>query len=1049
MLTRTGKLALHFLMETAVLGIAALALLACGLAWRLAQGPIDITALAQREQAGLATGGMRLSFDHAALAWEGFVARDSPLDIRLNGIAATSADGSASARVEQARVTLSLRHLLIGQLAPKTVAIEGAQLRVEQRGVAGAGGHGLAAAGAFASLSGPPKAASGLAWLSQLRHVSVSRAAADVRDDALGLSWRVGDVRVDVTRPRKGGVSGTAHAVVSSGAVQSALDVTAQLTAGGTVVGAQFSALSPSALATLSPRLAALAEIDVPVAARLEARLDAAWQPLGLQVFLQALPGAYRHAGRDYKIAGADAEISVSRGELRLDSARLAFAAPEGKQSPPVISATARVSLGTWPAHAVIDVSLGAMQLGDLGAYWPAGIGGGSRGWLVENVAGGRAHDGHVQAKLDIARDFSGVTLTGLSGGMLADEVTLYWLKPVPPLTHARAKLEIDNPDSMRVTLDSAEQNGVRLLPGSFIDFTKLEEKHQFGDIDARLGGALAATLAILNHPRLKLLSRSGLDFTGVAGDVSARLTMHIPLEDRVTMDDIRISSTATLSGVHLGKVAAGRDLNNAALSLNVDNDGLQIAGKGDFAGFPTSLVLGMDFTAGGPTQVVQHVTAHGTASAAQFGASGLPDGVTKILTGGSAMIGVDFSARRDRSSTLLLDADLSGAALTTPLGWTKEAGPTADATARLSFDRGALVGIDHLHAKGPDLLIASHAEMKGERAHTLVLDRLEVGATRAHGAIALPAKAGDPIGLTLAGTMLDLSRYLEEPQAERARAVPSDEEAKAAQTRGPAWSADLHFDAVTLAKGKTLAPFALNAASDGLHVTHAELRAGRPGELVGRIAPDSGERALTVTSEDAGFFLRGMGVADNLDGGHLQLDGKFADGLRGDPLSGTATLTNFTMRQAPAVGRLLQAMTLYGLTDVLRGPGLHFSQLIAPFRWQNRVLTLHSARAFSPSLGLTAQGDIDLAGRRANVTGTVVPAYFFNQLLGDLPVVGRLFSPEKGGGVFAARYSVTGPLANPKVSVNPLSALTPGFLREGFGLLSVKPPAAGSAAGK
>ena len=58
------------------------------------------------------------------------------------------------------------------------------------------------------------------------------------------------------------------------------------------------------------------------------------------------------------------------------------------------------------------------------------------------------------------------------------------------------------------------------------------------------------------------------------------------------------------------------------------------------------------------------------------------------------------------------------------------------------------------------------------------------------------------------------------------------------------------------------------------------------------------------------------------------------------------------------------------------------------------------------------------------------MPAYFFNSLLGDLPVVGRLFSPEPGGGLFAASYDVRGALADPTVRVNPLAMLTPGFLR-------------------
>jgi hypothetical protein len=63
------------------------------------------------------------------------------------------------------------------------------------------------------------------------------------------------------------------------------------------------------------------------------------------------------------------------------------------------------------------------------------------------------------------------------------------------------------------------------------------------------------------------------------------------------------------------------------------------------------------------------------------------------------------------------------------------------------------------------------------------------------------------------------------------------------------------------------------------------------------------------------------------------------------------------------------------------------------------------------------------------------VPAYALNTLPGRIPIIGRLFSPEKGGGLFAMRYSMTGPFTNPKVKINPLSALTPGFLRGIFSI--------------
>ncbi len=65
--------------------------------------------------------------------------------------------------------------------------------------------------------------------------------------------------------------------------------------------------------------------------------------------------------------------------------------------------------------------------------------------------------------------------------------------------------------------------------------------------------------------------------------------------------------------------------------------------------------------------------------------------------------------------------------------------------------------------------------------------------------------------------------------------------------------------------------------------------------------------------------------------------------------------------------------------------------------------------------------------------SGTIVPAYFFNSLLGHIPLIGKLFSPEKGGGVFAAKYQVTGPIDNPEVHVNAMSMIAPGFLRNLF----------------
>ncbi|NBQ75031.1 MAG: hypothetical protein EBU14_06655, partial [Acetobacteraceae bacterium] len=196
--------------------------------------------------------------------------------------------------------------------------------------------------------------------------------------------------------------------------------------------------------------------------------------------------------------------------------------------------------------------------------------------------------------------------------------------------------------------------------------------------------------------------------------------------------------------------------------------------------------------------------------------------------------------------------------------------------------------------------------------------------------------------------------------------------------------------------------------------------------------------RALLTLAEgytERGDTERAFDVLKTVQGGKLNMSGHYDHSRPGATLSGDAVLEGFVVRDAPGLGKVLQAMTLYGLVDALRGPGLNFSRATIPFSLSPDALVLQDARAFSSSLGLTAKGRIDRRRDTVDMEGTIVPAYIFNTLLGRIPLLGRLFSPEEGGGVFAVAYRMRGPLNDPQTSVNPLAALTPGFLRGIFGL--------------
>jgi hypothetical protein len=323
---------------------------------------------------------------------------------------------------------------------------------------------------------------------------------------------------------------------------------------------------------------------------------------------------------------------------------------------------------------------------------------------------------------------------------------------------------------------------------------------------------------------------------------------------------------------------------------------------------------------------------------------------------------------------------------------------------------------------------------MVGDQPLLLVLDRLAVGQTEAKGQVQFAGSPAQPIRATMSGSFLDLSglkKDTEPPKPTPAKAPPQPGSPQPGPPKpGPPWIADLSFDRVQTPAGPVLSAVVAHAEDDGNHVVAMNLTTGGAEQIQASIRKEGNGRRLMVKAADAGAVLRAADVVKTIQGGHLSLNATYDDRIPASPLAGTAELTGFTVRDAPALGKLLQAATIYGVVDAMNGPGLLFTDAVMPFRWDSGVLQLADARAFSASLGLTVRGTIDTNRNTLDLQGTVVPAYVLNSLLGRLPLIGRLFSAEQGGGLLAVGYGLSGPMANPAVTVNPLSALTPGFLR-------------------
>jgi hypothetical protein len=96
--------------------------------------------------------------------------------------------------------------------------------------------------------------------------------------------------------------------------------------------------------------------------------------------------------------------------------------------------------------------------------------------------------------------------------------------------------------------------------------------------------------------------------------------------------------------------------------------------------------------------------------------------------------------------------------------------------------------------------------------------------------------------------------------------------------------------------------------------------------------------------------------------------------------------------------------------------------------------LDFQDAAIWGAQLGFTLGGFIDYARDKTDISGTFVPAYGLNNAFAQVPLFGPLLSGGQYEGLFAVNFRISGQATAPVLTVNPLSAVAPGFLRKLFG---------------
>jgi len=739
------------------------------------------------------------------------------------------------------------------------------------------------------------------------------------------------------------------------------------------------------------------------------------------------------------------------RASLRFDGAAgwaKAFVTEADLRGPKVTASALVTGIGAKPA---IDLTgtLRDLPVDAFGTYWPPTLGPGAQSWAVSRLSGGQVDEGRVSIALRTDGD-GGLEVTSLDGTLAAQGVTVDYLPPMPKVTNASATARF-GPDRVTLTIIGGEAEGL-VVGGGTIDFSDLGRK-DLTAIDLLIEGPVERALALIDHEPLGYASALGLQPDLTAGQAKVQLSLAFPALKDLTLAQVEVHAEADVRDVRIGDVVADLDITDGRLAIQVDKAGMDVSGRVTLETVTGDLTWRRNFDPEAPelSRLDVSVPTADIANAKDVGLHVAP--VFLDMVEGTLAATIRFTEFDERTSQFATHIDLSRTTLQVPqLGWAKppQAPATAELLLRLIDGRIERIPRFALSAAGLSLSGSAGYGIDGD-VQWINVERLASGRTDLAATLVPQADGWE---VTARGSSFDLQPTMDRmgeddgprPDTTANGAANGAAGDTADEPKDPGPDLWVSAEVGTVWTGPDRRLDAVNGRFErrgGLwRRVAARARLGSEDSLVVALEPGAeGADAVVVRASDAGQALRALGVFDNIVGGELELDGRLNGASSAKRFVGNLKIADYRVVDAPLLAHVLNVLALTGIVDSLSGEGLSFSRLDAAVTLDDGILHITDAAASGVSLGFTASGSVDTATDTVDLAGTVVPAYALNSALGYVPVLGPLFTGgEEGGGVFAATYSIDGTLDEPEVSVNPLTALAPGFLRKVFGIFDGVP---------
>jgi len=1072
------------------MGLAVVLLL---VAWRLASGPVSIGFLTPYIQAALDDlhqGAFDITIDDTILTWAGW---DRTLDIRVVNVQAKLASGDGAVSIPEVSISLSAQALLKGLIAPRSIEFFGPSLKIQRHadGRFALGFQGVAqGSNAFtdAMLSvmlQTPNPNHAMSYLERIRVVSGELTYEDL---ALGTTWHAPSANAEIVRVDDG-LKAELDMDFQVGEKQASVSVVGTYSPQGKRMdlGVSFKDVTPAAFADLSDQTKVLAALDVPLSGtvtlsvnpngRIEGfGFDVAGKegslalPVSVAADLGVLPWAQRIAISQVALRGRFEEaaqtlditalsLTPQRGEtlylpapfdhdmpFQAVKAQLTYAGASGRlnikdliislKNGATVSVDAQVQGLAPKADLSVDLKGTAYNVhyDDLPVLWPKGVAANARTWVLERLSKGILDQASVKVALGSLADGS-LGLISLSGTAHTHGLDVEYLPTMPRVVKAKGYATFTQ-DRIDIQIEGGEiENGLTLTGGD-IALKGLRDDMQWADIKLDIKGSVASALQVVDAEPLGFASALGLHPATSEGQVVATVRLRLPLKQDLLATEVEATAQAQLTNAGIQGALFDKNISKGELKLVVNKTGLAVSGRAQLGEIPVEIKWNHDFR---PTALfVDHYELSGyiqeVLNLKSLGVD-VPDILARYMRGG-ADVNVNYTVLGDGRQSVSARIDLAKVDLSAPeLGWSKPIGVPGTAVLEVRLDQGVPREIPKFSVTAPNMDISGSASfLKNGALERIDFDTMKSGLTNVAGSLMpLPDGAWEVV---LRGESLDASLLWDEMIGigDGAAKGPAD---STAREDGLMIHAAVDIRSLLIHNDRVVHDFIGTMYRDrGLwRKIDISGQVGDTGTLTVMLGTAAdGLRYLSIASDDAGAALSTLDLYDNILGGVFDLKAAYTRPGKNAPLEGVVKVTDYAMIKAPAFTKLIGVLSLTGILDALQGEGLNFDILNAPFKLEKGVLTLTQTRASGPTIGITVRGSVDMANRMLDLKGTVVPAYAINSLLGKIPLIGKIFrGSEAGGGLFAATYTMTGQGDNVDISVNPLSVLAPGVLRNIF----------------